>query len=588
MPSSNPADANLSADPPDPNVSAKARKRKEGWLGVILTAVLCLGFLYWWFRPEPEARELETASQLVVRAMAEPRSASRVEQQVIDFDLMEIAICQAGVSMLDEARATLERMSDPVIQTRAVRHAAQAFFGTNPQDFGLAVPLADLLDDPRQREEVRTEILGQLAVLGFVEVGLKEAKTTRQKADLARRIADTPEGHEKARQLLVDAGDELPSLSAEDAAAVREHIAEARIKYTRTDGADAAIAAIRAVAPDRQLPLWKELAEWGNGIDLDLRTVLPHIDDPRLRRKLEIDSLLFIQKPWPAAEIIGKFKSEADAATAPEAKVTSMISLGEATRNAGEPDTEAAAAAANKILRDARTVAGTISDPAVRCRALLELTHRFNLALLFDDSRTALDEATKIARTVQPLGARVPLLAAAADEHFQQANPAEAHALVSEAADQAETAPTDAATLQAIAMALVRRGDWPRGLGLVDRIADNAARLSALEAAAEAAAFDSISINASDLPPRGEPVDTIRNQSAGDQFRAARLAESQPSGYARTRAWLAMAKGLIAPPANLTDSMAARSQTADPPEENDSGPGDAVANDQPSAKPGDE
>jgi hypothetical protein len=551
----------------------KTPKRKEGWLGVILTAILCLGFLYWWFRPEPEPGEHQTTSQLVARAMAEPRSASRVEQQVIDFDLMEIAICQAGVSMLDEARATLERLSDPVIKTRAVRHAAQAFFGSNPQDFGRAVPLADLLESPQPRDEVRSEILGQLAVLGFVEVALKEARTARQKADLARRIADTPEGHEKARQLLEEAGNELPSLSAEDAAAVREHVAEARIKYTRTDGADPAIAAIRAVAPDRQLPLWKELAEWGNGIDLDLRTVLPHINDPGLRRKLEIDSLLFIRKPWPAAELIGKFKSEADAATAPEAKVTAMISLGEATRNAGEPDNEAAAAAANKILHDARTVAGTISDPAARCRALLELTHRFNLALLFDDSRTALDEATTIARAVQPLGARVPLLAAAAEEHFQQANPAEAHALVSEAADQAGTAPTDAVTLQAIAMALVRRGDWPRGLGLVDRIADEAARLSALDAAAEAAAFDSISIIASDLPPRGEPVDTIRRASAGDQFRAARLAESQPMGYARARAWLAMAKGLIAPPAGLTDYIAAGSQPADMPDESVSAPG---------------
>jgi hypothetical protein len=105
--------------------------------------------------------------------------------------------------------------------------------------------------------------------------------------------------------------------------------------------------------------------------------------------------------------------------------------------------------------------------------------------------------------------------------------------------------------LEALAVAVVRRGDWPRGLALLDRIPDNAARLAALDNAAAKAAEDSMSMDPGNPPPRGAPVDDIRRQAAGDHSRAVKLVENLPSGYQRARAWLAMAKGVIGPPANL-------------------------------------
>ena len=59
-------------------------KKKESLLGLIITAVLCLGFLWWWFRPVPQPWQEETAAQLVTRAVKEPRSTRRVEQQILD------------------------------------------------------------------------------------------------------------------------------------------------------------------------------------------------------------------------------------------------------------------------------------------------------------------------------------------------------------------------------------------------------------------------------------------------------------------------------------------------------------------------
>ena len=538
-------------------------RKKEGWVGIALTVVLCLGFLYWWFRPVPKVWEQESAGQLVARAMAEPAPPGSVERQVIDFDLMEVAICQGRVGMLDEAVVTVKHVADPVIRLRAVLRLAQAFLHSGPKDFAEAIGLADLIADPGGRAAVRSEVLGELAELGFADAALPEAKSALQKASLARRMAAT-DGQEKARDLINQAENDLSSLSPDDVVGVREQIARARISLTPLDGADPAVSAISSLPPERQPALWQELSEWCDGEKIDLRRIMPHITDPALRRKLEVESLLFLTKPWPAAEIISKYRSEAAAAASPEAKVTAMISLSEAQRNSGEPDTTSAATVANQTLKECRTIAGTIGDGVTRCRALLELTKRMNLALLFEDAKSTLEEATKTARAVQPLSARVPFLIDAAEENLLQANAAEASALISEAATEAASSAPDGPALQSLATALVRRGDWPRGLALVNSIADKAAKLAALDAVAEAASDESLSMDPSDPPPRGEPVDSIRARASGDQARAANLVEKQPAGYARARAWLAMARGQIASPENLNDYMAAGAQAAGP------------------------
>ncbi len=542
-------------------------KKKESWFGVAITAVLCLGFLYWWFRPEPKQIpwDDETAGQLVERALKEPRPASRVDQQVVDFDLMEVAILQSSGKMLEEAVVTVKHINDPLIKKCAVRQVAQTFLRSDPKDLGEAILLADLLSDPAHRAAVRTEILAQLAVLGFADAALPEAKSVLQKTTLAQRIAGTDEaGQQKARELLTEVGKELPALPAEEAAAVRREIAGARINLTIADGADAAIAAIKDLPPAEQPHFWEELAAFSDGQVIDLPALLPQINDAALRRKLEINSLLFAEKPWPAAEIVAKYRAEAEAATAPLDKTTALLALAAAQRNSEEPDRDKASAAANATLMSARDATPGISDAAVRCTSLLELSRRFKDAypFLWEDAKAALVASATAARAVQPVTARIPLLLAVSEETFNQADAAGADALIAEALTDATTAPPEAAILQALAIAVVqRRGDWPRALTLTDSIPDDAARLTALEALAFAASEDSMSMDPVNPPPRGEPVDSIRRESAGDQSRAANLVGKQHEGYARARAWLAMAKGLVMSPGSLSDYMAVEPET---------------------------
>ena len=247
-------------------------KKKESWLGVAITAVLCLGFLYWWFRPEPKPWEEETAGQLVERANKEPRPAGRVEQQVVDFDLMEVAILQSTGKMMEEAVVTVKHISDPLIKKCAVRQVAQTFLRSDPKDLGEAILLADLLSEPAHRAAVRTEILAQLSVLGFADAALPEAKTALQKATLAQRIAGTDEaGQQKAKELLTEVGKELPALPAEEASSVRREVAGARINLTIADGAEAAIAAIKDLPPAEQPYYWEELAAFSDDCEFCFR-----------------------------------------------------------------------------------------------------------------------------------------------------------------------------------------------------------------------------------------------------------------------------------------------------------------------------
>lgn len=543
-------------------------KSRESWLGVIITAVLCLGFLYWWFRPEPRPWRQESASQLVTRAMSEPPPASRVERQVLDFDLMEVSICQARGGMLDEATAVVKHVGDPVIRTHCVRAVAQTFLHSDPQNFGRVLGIADLISDEAQRALVRQELLVSLAVLGFPHAAMPEAKTARQKAALARNIAATDDdGQEKARELLAAAEKELPSLSPAEAAAARIEIAWTRVNLTFTDGPENAIAAVKELPAVEQTELWKALTGWCNGREDKQSTVplvIKQVADPVLRRRLEIESLLSDVKVRPAEAIIAECRAEAGAATSAAAKVGSLLAVADAQRNSEET------AAAEATLQQVHRLATAMTDRPERCRILIELTRKFSDALLFPHALACLEEAIKTIADVHPDTARIPLLVLAADESFKQANEPQAAQLLDEAMRIVKSAPAtngpplDGATLQSLAVAIVHRGDWPGGLSLIDQIDGDGPRRAALEAAAQTVSEDIISINPGESL-RGAPVDGIRERIAGDQAQAATVVARLPAGYARARAWLAMAKGLLSAPMNLSDYMATDTQPQEDP-----------------------
>ncbi len=528
--------------------------RKESWTGVIFTLVICLGFLYWLFRPKENPWQHEDPAGLVARALKEPRSSNRVESQVIDLDLMEVAICQVGVKFVDDALASVKGIVDPVIRKRAIRQVVQTYLNSDPQDLARVITFADLPADPADQAALRAEILGSLAVLGFADIALPEAKTALQKATLARRMATTDDAaRDKARGMVSEATKELASLPPAVADAVRAEIAGALVGLSLTDGPAAALEAIDRLPAPARPELWMELTDWclSRPDSRECMTaIMARIPDPVLRRRLEINSLGMRVKVRPPVEVIADCKADVEAAPSPTAKVAALILLSDARRNAQEstglsPEADAA-------LKEALTTARAMTNPLERCRALITLTRKFTDPPLLEEAKPILEQAINDANLIESPADRIAALVLASEESFMQSDEPLASKLIGDAVGLAEASgtPLDAATVESLAIAVLWRGNWPRGLALLDHIPEGS-RAAALDRATNRVAETSVSMDPRRPPLRGAPVDEIRRQAAGDDAKAIALVEKQPEGYARARAFLAMAKGLIGPPAEL-------------------------------------
>jgi len=529
-------------------------KKKESLLGLVLTAVLCLGFLWWWFRPKPQTWQDESAARLVARALAEPRPESRVEQQVLALDLMEIALSQVDQLKDDKAAlATAHRIADPAIRLIAARQLA-AVWMRRDQDLSAAFGFTALVADPGLAAELRADILGMLAAAGFPDAALPEAKTPLQKATLAVRMKDADD---KARALLAEATAALPTLPPDEAAAVRREIVRGLVRLSVTDGPEAAIAAIKELPPGQRGEQWMELIGWCLGREdkaVTVPLVAQQIEDPALRRRLEIESLLFNVKLRPAAELIAECRGVAEQAAAPEDKAAALIALADAQYNDGSDPAQQAAAVDS--LKSAFVAARQTTSPAARCHLLVRLARKFAYSLDFVSARSALDEAATAAGTGASPGERVPLLLAVSEECHMQADEPRALTFIREAAQMLEQAPSPipAAAVQKVALAVAHRfGDWPRALTLLERISDDTARTEARQAVAAFIAEECSSVDPGRPPPRGEALDHLRRTALTDQVAAANLTEAQPEGFHRARGWLAMAKASILPPQSLAD-----------------------------------
>ena len=137
-------------------------QKSEGWLGLLLTAILCLGFLYWWFRPARETWQPHTAAPLVARALAEPGLNEPLERLVLDFDLMEVALLQARQGMVPEGLETASRIGDPVVQARTIRQLAQAHLQQDAKNLGISLTMCDRIADTARCARMKEEILMQI------------------------------------------------------------------------------------------------------------------------------------------------------------------------------------------------------------------------------------------------------------------------------------------------------------------------------------------------------------------------------------------------------------------------------------------
>ncbi len=526
-----------------------AAKKRESLIGLLLTAVLCAGFLWWWFRPAPvrEVWDSQTARQLVQRAVAEPRPDTG--GTVLDLDLMEVAILQCSIEMLDEALVTAGHIVDPVVRRVAATYMARAWFNFDPSDFGQALRMEQLLPEG-ERGAFRSGVLEQFAKLGFIEEGLKAAQSPAQRARLGRILAETG-GTEPAREI-------LKSLSVSPDPALAEDLAGLRVHLALTDGPDEAIQAITALPPDTQKPLWLELFRlmFGRGATAaaDLRAVVAAVPDEAQRWQLARESLESNIPLKQAADVVAYYQSVADAAQTPEAQFSALLELAhaqKASENAlvnskpldqSRPESPPEAAS----LKAARDIAAKTPVAGLRCQRFLELASRYSESIFLTDALGCLTSARQAAASItNPPDKAAALIACAAILRLQ-GQPDDSRAAAEGAWQLVKSgANTPPSVLTAVAEDAVRTGDWPRSLMLIDLITQPGERTQALEKIVAAAAEHALSYNPADPPPRGHPVDAIRDAAPAHEAAAAALAQEQPAGLPRARAWLALARGVL-------------------------------------------
>jgi hypothetical protein len=572
-------------------------KKREGWLGLVLTAVLCLGFLFWWFRPAREMWTHHSTAELLARALGEPGLDQPKERLVIDFDLMEIAILQARLAMVPESQETAARIADPIVQACTIRQIAQSQLSQDAKNLGDVIGLCGRIGDMDLRAHVKEEILLQIAMLGFSDVVLPEAKTPLLRARLARRLAET-DGQDTARTLLAEAEAAVPGLTPGEAPAMLMEIAWTRLQLAITDGPQQAFDAISRLPAAAQDELWLELFRvcFGRGdtATADSAAVAARITNPELRRKIELEALQSNIPLRPAEAILAEIRKELDAAPPGPAKIRLLLLFADAHRRATSPE------AAAVPLREALEAAKSMADPVQRAVFLAELTDLLPDALLFEEGKKALSDAASAARSIVTPDQRVPVLILILRHAFNNGEMQTAAIMAEEALALAPKIKVQPALIAELANFLTRLGDWSAALSLLPEppaagpagtsgptpagssappshplppppaagsglppagpaiakapgasAAADAVRLAReelLTGIATTAAEDNIGYPSNDPPNRGEPLDRIRNRAITDEAGAAAYLPAVPAGPARARATLAIAKGLLLPP----------------------------------------
>ncbi len=534
-------------------------KKREGWLGLLLTAILCLGFLYWWFRPARESWTPHSTAQLTARALAEPGLEDPLERLVIDFDLMETAILQARLAMVPEALETATFIANPIVQARTIRQLAQAHLNQDSQQLSDALGMCQRIEDPTLRERMREDILLQLAMMGFSDIVLPEAKTPLLRAKLARRLAET-DGQDAARTLLTELEGQLPNLPAAEAATLLPELAWTHVQLAIMDGPEQAFAPIKRLPASAQDELWLDLFRVCFGREknaaAEAASVAAQVTSPTLRRTIELEAVQSNFPLRPAAEIIATLQQELKNANPGPDQIRALIALADGHRRT------TGAEAAAPPLRSAVEAANALKDPVQRATLLAELTELLPDALLFEESAAALKSAVTAARTVTAPDQRLPLYTLILRHAFNTGEIKTAADLATEALTLAPKIDLTEAQLLELADFLTRLGDWPAALRLLPppeklsataspkaaRLALDSPRARLLDALATTAAEDIIGYDPADPPNRGEPLDRIRNRAISDESAAASYLPGIPSGYPRARATLAIAKGLLLPP----------------------------------------
>jgi hypothetical protein len=505
-------------------------KKKEGWLGIVITALCCVGFLVFWFGMDPLPPPVGPAG-LFQRAQQELKShAAAAEIQgtspeglALQFDLLELALLHARAADFPQAQTVADAITVPELTETARQHLALGILHQEGGDFTPALKILSATKDPAAQHRLRTIIALELALIGMDEAALDLAKEDLGiQAKICRQLAESAD-QAKAREMLPKLEKALTPPPAE----AHVELARARLWLRDTAAVEKILPQLPAAAQDE---LWQDLFRLVRLEQPDQALALLGRVPAHLRMALRIESGQMASTFEPKENVLRDLRAAATSSS-------DLLALAVAEWKLGEPESQW-----RQSLQQAETQASGLS-PAAQGSVLAKIAQLLNDASAFSEAEAKLAAAQQAAAREPDTAARVALEAQLFQQAFLTSAPELAETLLNRLHQSLQATSGTPEQHLLLAKGLFRAGKWPQALHLITPSADPALMPALAQMLAESTASPGYGLCQDQSWAR------LRQTSASQGEEAAiPQAVRSKIGLERSRAWLQVAKGLLMSP----------------------------------------
>lgn len=515
-------------------------KKKESLRSVVIVAVLCGAFLWWWFNLDTTPEEVGPEG-LADRALAELKERNLPRPIVMDFDLLELSMCWLRAGKPDEATKLAEQISNPILHARALRAIAQGYLGVLAKDatsMGPALKTVAKISDKPLQEAARDSILLDLVRMGFADIAWEQQPSPSLQAKILRVMSET-DAQEAAAARLAKLE---PDLLKDASPSTLEEIAMTHLWLGHEDR-------VLELAPKLPLKAQDEIyAELFRMTRLQTpdkaRPLLEKIP-ARLQLACRLEAAKLNGTLETPDQLVAEAQAAADAsAAAPtDQALEKWMFLTRAQWQLLKPTPDAWKSSAAKV----ETFLPNVSVET-RIKTALKLSQIFYDALDLTNGHRLLEIARQSAMKADSATNRLVQLAPVIDAAFHSGEADYVQLLLIDLTPDLNTPGviagfTDSGALREILVALFREGNWTQVMKSLEQVpaALLPGALSALaDLPVEATAGQGFAVS------QDKSMQAIRQVATSQgETEAAKLAMQKAAGAERGRAWLEMAKGLI-------------------------------------------
>ena len=507
-------------------------QRPESRRSIIIVAVLCASFLWWWSTVEVPPEPVGPMG-LVERAISELTVSKHSRPLVTDFDLLEFSMCWLRAGKPEEAMEVAGRINQPILQARAVRAIAQGYLGSEAGSMGPALKCLEQIADPALRQTSREILLLEIARIGFPDVAWEQAGNVSLKAKILRTMCETDAQEAAAKR--------LPAVEAEILANPREE-----------DLTELAWARLWLHDGDRMLEITPKLSVPAQDEIYMEYFRMTRLESPELAPKVlaTIPARLQIACRLEAARLNGSLETPAQLLTSLESALPTQASPAHLATawleftNAQwqlQPEAEVSKISAAKLESMLTNL-----PPAQKIHDALALSKIYYDALDLVSGHRLLELARQTAFAAATSQEKLSFVAPVLDAAFRSGESEYLPLLLSELTPDLRKAAaeiSDPAILAPLLIAYFREGSWQTVMetlavaqpsvatSLITRLAD---------LPVEATAGQGYAISQDSSLARFRKVATSQGEAE-----ASKLAIRLKPGIDRSRAWLEIGKGLI-------------------------------------------